>query len=643
MLGTASIPTAVHREARTSARLGGRRATLGAPASLGPLVVTANANLANDITACLLSRAAAGPGAPALEAPSRAPMTWAVLGQRIRDARSRLASWNIQRGDVVAGAIADRAECLAALAILPASSTYATLDATLRVDDQLELLRRIGTKAVVVPAGGGGALGEAARRLGIARMTMTTDAAEAGAFDLALAEPTASLDAPPRLGAECAYVTATSGTTGRPKLATHGHRQIMITSLALGARFAMTPADTSAHLTPLHLGGGLRTGLLLALIHGASVRCLPVGGAEAFVAAVEAGEVTYTSASFAIMREVLRCVRDRGGADRGRLRFIRVASGRLESREFEQLEGAFGAPAITGLGTTETGIVLHQRLPPAPRRPGSVGDPVASEIRIVGSDGRDAAPGDVGELLVRGPQVFDGYVDDPALNAAAFADGWFRTGDLGRRDASGDVHLIGRATEIINRGGEKLAPLQIDAVLRAIPGVSDAAAFGVPHPRLGQEVVAAVARDPGVPLTEAEVQSSVRAALGPRRAPRHVWFVDALPRNDAGKLLRAELARLWSGAAAGAALDAVEDDAPASSPIEAALAGLWSGLLRRNDIRSCDDFRQLGGDDGLAALLVEQVREVFGIELPPGAVDEDAGTLAGMAARIERARGAVGS
>ena len=153
--------------------------------------------------------------------------------------------------------------------------------------------------------------------------------------------------------------------------------------------------------------------------------------------------------------------------------------------------------------------------------------------------------------------------------------------------------------------------------------------------------MAAIVRDPGVPLAEAEVQSSARAALGLRRAPRHVWFVDALPRNDAGKVLRAELARLWSGDAADAAVDTVEDDAPAFSPLEAALAGLWSGLLRRNDIRSCDDFRQLGGDAGLAARLVEQVREVFGVELPPGAVEEDAGTLAGMAARIERARRAL--
>jgi oxalate---CoA ligase len=597
----------------------------------------------DDITACLQAHAAARPTAPVFSAPSRMPMTWGSLAQRVRDARGRLASWGIERGDVLAAAVPDRVECAATLAILPASSTLALFDPTLSVDDFVALIRRVGAKAAVVPAGGNHALREAARRLGVAEVEMAPDgSAEAGSFGLALRRPAASLDGARRLDARWAYIGATSGTTGQPKLVPHGHRQLLVTARAMGARLSMTHDDVSGHLTPLHLANGLRTALMLAVLNGGSVRCLPEADAGALLDAIDEDAITYVSASFTILREVIERVRAGRRPRRGRLRFIRAASGRLEPHEFALLERAFGVPAITGLGATETGMMLHQRLPPAQRTPGSVGDPIASEIRIVGDDGRDVAPGDVGELQVRGPQVFDGYLDAPALNTATFVDGWFRTGDLGRFDPSGDVHLVGRATEVINRGGEKLAPLQIDAVLRAIPGVSDAAAFGIPHPRLGQEVVAAIVRDPGVPLTEAEVQSSARAALGLRRAPRHVWFVDALPRNDAGKVLRAELARLWSGDAADAAVDTVEDDAPAFSPLEAALAGLWSGLLRRNDIRSCDDFGQLGGDAGLAARLVEQVREVFGVELPPGAVEEDADTLAGMAARIERARRAVG-
>ena len=142
---------------------------------------------------------------------------------------------------------------------------------------------------------------------------------------------------------------------------------------------------------------------------------------------------------------------------------------------------------------------------------------------------------------MRGPQVFDGYLDDAELNAEAFVDGWFRMGDVGRFDTGGELYVIGRVKEIINRGGEKISPLEVDAALRALPGVADAAAFGIPHPLLGEELVAAVVRTPEGELDADSAIAQIRARLGPRCAPRHLWFVDSLPRNAAGKLLRLAL------------------------------------------------------------------------------------------------------
>jgi len=596
-----------------------------------------SASTADDITATLLAHAAGRPGAPVLSAPTRAPMTWGTLAQRIRDARGRLASWGIERGDVLAAAAVDRVECAAAIAILPVSSTFAALDPTLAVGDYVDLLRRTGAKAVLVPARGDHPIGEAARRLGIAEIAMIPDrAAEAGAFDLALVRATASLDAAPRRDAGWAYVGATSGTTGRPKLVPYGHRQALATSRAMGERLAMTPGDVSGHLTPLHLANGQRPALLLAMLNGGSVHCLPEADAGAFLDAVDRDAITYVSASFTIQRELIERLRIGRHVRAGRLRFLRVASGRLEPDEFARLEDAFGVPAITGLGTTEGGILVHQRLPPAPRTHGSVGDPLASEIRIVGDDGREVVEGEVGELQARGPQVFDGYLDDPALTAATFVDGWYRSGDLGRVDASGDVYLVGRATDVINRGGEKFAPLQIEAALRAIPGVADAAAFGVPHPRLGQEIVAAVVREPGVPLTGAELQSRARAALGPRRSPRRVWFVDAIPRNAAGKVLRQSLAaHVGHLSAAACALPQVDD--ARSSPLEAAIAGLWAAVLGRPAVGRDDDFRTIGGDAFQAARLVGEVRTLFAVEIDADAVEGEASTPARMARLVERA------
>ena len=148
----------------------------------------------------------------------------------------------------------------------------------------------------------------------------------------------------------------------------------------------------------------------------------------------------------------------------------------------------FGVPVITALASTEAGTIAHQGLPPAPRVRGSVGPLVGCEVRLADVAGRVVAPGEIGEVQVRGAQVFDGYFDDAELNAASFVDGWFRMGDLARFDAAGELHLVGRIKEQINRGGEKISPAEIDAVLRSLPGIADAGAFPVPHPRLGEEV-----------------------------------------------------------------------------------------------------------------------------------------------------------
>jgi len=167
-----------------------------------------------------------------------------------------------------------------------------------------------------------------------------------------------------------------------------------------------------------------------------------------------------------------------------------------------------------------------------------VGYPVGTEVRLVGDHGVIDAADEAGEIQVRGPQVIDRYLDDPALDREAFADGWYRMGDLGSRNERGEYFVHGRLDDLVNRGGEKLSPARLDNVLRTLPGIAEAASFGVPHARLGQEIVAAVVRSPGSSLSSHAVRSHVSAHLGARYAPRRVWFVDALPHTDTGKLRR---------------------------------------------------------------------------------------------------------
>ncbi len=597
---------------------------------------------ADDLTAQLLARAARHPSAPALIAPGRPAMTFGELAARTRAAETALTGWGIRRGDVVAWPMLGRAEGAAALAIMPVASTLAPLAPGLTVDAYAALLRRLGARAVAVPAGGEHPLAEAARNLGIAEIAVVPEATgAAGAFDLKLARPVAPSPAARGVTPQAAYVSATSGTTGRAKLVPHGHRQLVAVSRLMVEWLGIGPGDVSGHLAPMHLANGIRTGHLLALFGGGAVACLPEADPEALLAAIARGEITYSSASFTLFREILlRCGSGRRIA-RGRLRFLRVASGRLEDDEIARLEAAFGVPAVTGLAASETGIITHQRLPPAARSRGSVGLPVGCEIRLADEDGRVAATGGTGEIQVRGPQVFDGYLDDPELDARAFVDGWFRMGDLGRFDEAGELHVVGRVKEIINRGGEKISPAEIDAALRAVAGVADAAAFGVPHPRLGEELVAAVVRAPRSGVRAEDVIAQVRARLGPRRAPRQLWFVDGLPRNDSGKLLRNTLPA-WVGydAATGAAPAAAPPGGRPRSPLETALAGLWADVLGLARVGLDDDFFMLGGDSLRGAHLLDQVHAVFGVGLPADALFADAATVAGMAARIAAHRAA---
>ncbi len=598
---------------------------------------------AHDPTEHLVALAARNPSAPAFLAPGRAPMNFGELARRIQEARAQLAGWGIGRGDVVVWPAIGRAETAAAIAILPASATLAVLAPALTEEAFHALLVRLAPKAVVTPANGDHPIARAALRLDLARIALYPDAAgPAGAFDLALACPGTTLERAATLSEQYALITVTSGTTGRAKIVPHAGARIMVTARTVGERLAIGPGDIAGHLTPLYLANGIRSAYLLCLLGGGAINLLPEADPDAFLAAVERGEVTYTSASFTIQRELLRRLESGRRVAPGRLRFVRVASGRMEPDEMDRLEAAFGIPVITGLASTETGALAQQGVPPALRIRGSVGPPVGCEIRVVDEHGRSVASGETGEIQVRGPQVFDGYIDDPELTARSFVDSWFRMGDVGRFDERGDLHLVGRLKELINRGGEKISPVEIDAALRSIPGIADAAAFGIPHSRLGEEVVAAIVREPDCALAKDQVIAQARAKLGVKRAPRRLWFVEALPRNAAGKLLRRSLPE-WVGH------DSTKLPAPANAPmaslrtpLEIALGGLWASALDLAQIGPDDDFFVLGGDSLRGAQLLDQVHAVFGVELSPDALFDDAGSVAGMARRIEaeRARGA---
>lgn len=591
----------------------------------------------DDIQARLLALAARDPLAPVIRAPGREPMTRGALAAQIAEVRGRFGRWRIARGDVVLAPVFDRPLAMGFYASIPASATLGLVSAGSGVDACGSLIDRARAKAVIVPAGIDHPMAVAARDRGVARIAASADPNIAGLCTFDLADPGGTLDGTaPRHPPGWAYLCVTSGTTDRPKLVPYGHRQLLAVADATGECLRIVPDDVSGVATPLNLANGQRTALALPILHGASALALPEADTDALWRAIVDEKVSYVSASFAMLRALLERAEAGERIRSQRLRFLRIASGSLDPPVIEALERVFGVPAICGLATTETGVVTHQPLPPARRSTGSVGWPLLAQVRVVDADGRATAPGEVGEIQVRGPQVFDRYLDDDELQRRSRVDGWFRLGDLARLDASGEIFLVGRLKEVINRGGDKIAPLEIDAALRAIAGVADAAAFAIPHPTLGEEVAAAVVLAPSAAVSADEIAAAARSRLGASRAPRRVWIVDALPRNEAGKLVRRELAALV-GATAVIGRTSADPGVRGAvlTPIEALLAGLWANALGTPVTDAHAPFSRLGGDAVRAQEIATSIRAVLGVDIDAAALAEGDLTLAQMARRFD--------
>ncbi len=209
----------------------------------------------------------------------------------------------------------------------------------------------------------------------------------------------------------------------------------------------------------------------------------------------------------------------------------------------EELEETFGVPVIEAYGMTEAAHQMASNpLPPGERKPGSVGLPTGLEIAVLGDDGRPAPAGETGRVAIKGPTVFAGYESNHEANADSFADGWFDTGDEGLLDDDGYLFLKGRSKEFINRGGEKVAPAEVEDAMLGHPDVIEAVSFAVPDERLGENVGAAVVLREGAHVTEHELQRRVASRLADFKVPSVVVFVDDIPKGSTGKLQRIGLA-----------------------------------------------------------------------------------------------------
>jgi acyl-CoA synthetase (AMP-forming)/AMP-acid ligase II len=345
---------------------------------------------------------------------------------------------------------------------------------------------------------------------------------------------------------DIAAVSQTSGTTGRPKRSPRAHGAFVESGRRHRDRFGLRQDDRALAVAPMSLSLG-RTALMHSIGAGSSLIFPAAPGPRALWEAIETERPTWMHASAGFLELLNDWLRLHPRRPPTSLRLVRVTAAPIAPEVCDELATRLGARILPGYSTSETGLIATAMPPPEAYKPGSTGRPV-QEIRIVADD-VDVGSGVEGEIWVRGPHILSGYLDDPELNAAAFTpDGWLRLGDIGYLDEDGFLFLTGRLSELVNRGGAKISPAEVDAVLLAHPGVKEGAVFAVPDERLGQDLVAAVVAVEGAAPTARELRSWMLDRLALDKAPRRIWFVDELPRTASGKVRRGELARLWAEA-----------------------------------------------------------------------------------------------
>jgi acyl-CoA synthetase (AMP-forming)/AMP-acid ligase II/aryl carrier-like protein len=296
-----------------------------------------------------------------------------------------------------------------------------------------------------------------------------------------------------------------------------------------------------------------------------------------------------------------------------KLRFLRSSSSPLPPPLAAELEALFGVPVLQAYGMTEASHqIACNPLPPGRTRPGSVGLPTGTEIRIVGQDGRVLPRGERGEVCVTGPGVFGGYADNPEANRTSFIDGLFRTGDEGYLDDEGYLFLTGRLKEMINRGGEKISPAEIDMVLLDHPSVAQAVCFATPHPTLGEDIAAAVVARPGAALDPAALQDFVADRVAPYKVPQRVFVLAALPKGPTGKVLRREVAAQLTAPPGG--LPASAAPPPVADDREDQLRRVWREVLAVAEVSPDDDYFAIGGDSLRAVTIINKAK-ALGVEL----------------------------
>jgi acyl-CoA synthetase (AMP-forming)/AMP-acid ligase II len=464
-------------------------------------------------------------------------VTYKSLQEQVMTMAADLAALGVGRGDRVATVLPSGLPAIVTFMAAAVAGTAAPLNPGYRPDEFSFYFDDTAARLVLCPAEGAAEAKQAAEgkvpvhavqmdESGFVRIT----GAPGKRQDLALPGPD-----------DVALVLHTSGSTGRPKRVPIRHSNLAASARNIADTYSLTPVDVSLCVMPLFHVHGLVASVLSTFLSGGTVVVPAKFAPLSFWRTVrDTGATWYSAVPTIHQLLVSRAGTERPAGAEG-LRFIRSCSASLSPDTMQSMESVFGVPVLEAYGMTEASHQMCSNpLPPRARKPGAVGPGTGIKVSIMDAAGKHLAREERGEVVIQGPNVVREYENNPEANQKSFTDGWFRTGDQGFLDTDGYLTLTGRIKELINRGGEKIAPREIDEVLLTHPAVAEAVAFGFPHPMWGEEVAAAVVLRS--PEKDSAILAYCREKLADFKCPKKLYVVEQIPRTATGKIQRGSIA-----------------------------------------------------------------------------------------------------
>ena len=590
------------------------------------------------ISSVIADHAARDPTALALLAPGRQSLTYGRLDAEIQKHAHALIANGIGQEDRVAVLLPNGPEQALSFLAISAIAACAPLDVTLNDNEFGAALSNLKPKALIAAPDLDVRKRALAEKHGTSVITATSLLErEAGIFTLSASATARGASDARSQSDDVALLLHTSGTTSRPKLVGLTHEHLCRSAENITRALQLNPKDRCLNIMPLFHIHGIVAGILSSLYAGASVVCSPGFQGRLFFPWLQEFQPSwYTAVPTMHAAIAARASQHEDILKSHSLRFIRSCSAALPKSVQLDLERRFGIPVLEAYGMTEASHqIACNPLPPAICKPGSVGVATGTEIAIFDQQGQPLGPDCEGEIVIRGGSVISCYVDNQSTDMESFAGDWFRTGDIGLIDHDGYLFIKGRTKEIINRGGMKISPYEVEEVLLDHPNVAEAVAFAIPDWRLGEEVAAAIVLRRPNRTTAMEIRNFASQQLSDFKIPRELVFLDEIPKGPTGKLQRVGLAAKLGLVATPRAKHQVDVTHESHTQLEDLLATMWARIIGVERVGPHDNFFEIGGDSLAAMEFIGGIEQVTGKGLTIAALFE-APTIKQLVAFIEQ-------